>query len=182
MAIFCKPKATHQGEQLVQIFTKLLSRDRPDEIQLGAAKWWVAIWSSNCLFVVSFTPSFLPSICFWCGLCFFVSTSLSFHLFIHLSISLPTCLSVYQTACICAFPKFFFFFRWSNPSFSLAVYLFVCLSVNVSVHVIPFAFLGPWNSICLSINMSLTVSFNCPHMVQLCCLNELFEFLSLWLI
>ncbi|XP_058941840.1 armadillo repeat-containing protein 8 [Pocillopora verrucosa] len=30
--------ATHQGEQLVQIFTKLLSRDRPDEIQLGAAK------------------------------------------------------------------------------------------------------------------------------------------------
>lgn len=30
--------ATHQGERLVQIFTKLLSRDRPDEIQLGAAK------------------------------------------------------------------------------------------------------------------------------------------------
>ncbi|KAJ7391999.1 Armadillo repeat-containing protein 8 [Desmophyllum pertusum] len=30
--------ATHQGERLIQIFTKLLSRDRPDEIQLGAAK------------------------------------------------------------------------------------------------------------------------------------------------
>lgn len=30
--------ATHQGEGLIQVFTKLLSRDRPDEIQLGAAK------------------------------------------------------------------------------------------------------------------------------------------------
>lgn len=30
--------ATHQGEQLVQVFTRLLSRDRPDEVQLGAAK------------------------------------------------------------------------------------------------------------------------------------------------
>ncbi|XP_078344831.1 armadillo repeat-containing protein 8-like isoform X1 [Oculina patagonica] len=30
--------ATHQGEQLIQIFTRLLSRDRPDEVQLGAAK------------------------------------------------------------------------------------------------------------------------------------------------
>lgn len=33
--------AMHQGEGLIQIFTKLLSRDRPDEIQLGAAKWLV---------------------------------------------------------------------------------------------------------------------------------------------
>ena len=31
--------ATHQGQNLIQIFTKLLSRDRPEEIQLGAAKW-----------------------------------------------------------------------------------------------------------------------------------------------
>ncbi|KAM7446608.1 Armadillo repeat-containing protein 8 [Porites harrisoni] len=30
--------ASHEGENLIQIFTKLLSRDRPDEIQLGAAK------------------------------------------------------------------------------------------------------------------------------------------------
>ena len=33
--------ASHEGENLIQIFTKLLSRDRPDEIQLGAAKWLV---------------------------------------------------------------------------------------------------------------------------------------------
>ena len=33
--------ASHGGENLIQIFTKLLSRDRPDEIQLGAAKWLV---------------------------------------------------------------------------------------------------------------------------------------------
>ncbi|XP_044183819.1 armadillo repeat-containing protein 8-like isoform X2 [Acropora millepora] len=30
--------ASHQGQNLIQIFTKLLSRDRPEEIQLGAAK------------------------------------------------------------------------------------------------------------------------------------------------
>ena len=33
--------ASHEGANLIQIFTKLLSRDRPDEIQLGAAKWLV---------------------------------------------------------------------------------------------------------------------------------------------
>lgn len=30
--------ATQQGKSLIEVFTKLLSRDRPDEIQLGAAK------------------------------------------------------------------------------------------------------------------------------------------------
>ena len=35
--------ASHQGEALVTILSRLLSRDRPDEIQLGAAKWLVSI-------------------------------------------------------------------------------------------------------------------------------------------
>ena len=33
--------ASHEGDNLIQIFSKLLSRGRPDETQLGAAKWLV---------------------------------------------------------------------------------------------------------------------------------------------
>ena len=41
--------ATQQGKSLIEVFTKLLSRDRPDEIQLGAAKWSVSVCILDCL-------------------------------------------------------------------------------------------------------------------------------------
>ena len=129
MAIFCKPKATHQGEQLVQIFTKLLSRDRPDEIQLGAAKWWVSIWSSNCLFVVSFTPSFLPSVfdVVFVSLCPPVS----------LSIFSSICLSLYPPACLStklrAYVPFLNSFIFAGP-IHLSFWLFICLSACQSIY------------------------------------------------
>ena len=148
MAIFCKPKATHQGEQLVQIFTKLLSRDRPDEIQLGAAKWWVSIWSSNCLFVVSFTPSFLPSVfdVVFVSLC--PPVSLSIFSSICLSLYPPACLSTKLRAYVPFLNSFFFLLV---QSIFLSGCLSVCLLVSQSI--------CPCNPFCLSGSLKFNLSF-----------------------
>ena len=138
---------------------------------------YLIIQLSVCSVFYSFLPSFLPSVfdVVFVSLCPPVS----------LSIFSSICLSLYPSACLstklCAYVPFLnsFFFSLVQSIF-LSGCLSVCLLVSQSICPCnPFCLSGSLKSICLSINMFLTVSFNCPHMVQLCCLNELFEFLSL---